>query len=94
MAISESLLKEFRKSCDFDLQSKEEIEIRKLFPEMDLMDMTELSLCYGFWKRSIDTNRELFFQDFIKDVTGIKKLKRKVVSMSETKIIIRKSLTT
>lgn len=77
-----SLINEFlQKLKPIDVEncniSTEETEINLLFPEMHTGDKIELVNAYRVWKLDIESDKELTFIDFIKDINGDVIQKRK-----------------
>lgn len=77
MSLISTFLKELRQPDVEKQTSTEEKEINLLFPEMHTMDKIELINEYRMWKLTIESDKELSFIDFIKDIKGDVIQKRK-----------------
>lgn len=61
----------------------EEQQVEAFFPDMDVTDRIQIANEFRCWKSIIDTEKELTFEDFVKDISGDKKLKRKPMITDE-----------
>lgn len=80
---------------DFNrMESIEEQEVGKYLPDLDIFARIAIANEFIGWKSIIDTENELTFEDFVNDVYGDKKLKRKQVITDELIVKAKKSIGT
>lgn len=93
MSLLKTLKKSLRKDDGFNrVLSKEEIEVKEYFKEINDLDAIGVASEYRMWKSNIDCDRGLTINDFFNDLTGKKKLKRKQVFTTEFKEKVMASL--
>ena len=85
MSLLKNRLLELRKGMPNRIKSDEEKEVDDLFPGMDELSRIEVANEYKLWRGIVDTDKDLSFDDFIKDLNGDCKLKRKPAVTDEFK---------
>ena len=93
MSLISNRLASFRSNEFKRQESIEEKEIKKLFPEIDEIDIICIATEYRMWKNIVISDKDLTFQDFIDDLNQ-KTFERKPVVTDDLKQKALKSLMT